>query len=89
MSGTLYWMGDAVAFRAGETVAAALRRSGIDDFGPALGELRARYFCGIGSCQACLVSLNGDALIEACLTPAREGMRLSGALPLAEDHGHE
>ena len=85
MNGTLYWMGDAVTFRAGETIAAALRRGGIDDFGAAVGGLRARYFCGIGSCQACLVAVDGERTVEACQTPARDGMRLSAALPLAEE----
>ena len=83
MNGTLYWMGDAVPFRAGETIAAALRRGGIDDFGAGVGGLRGRSFCGIGSCQACLIAVDGGRTVEACLTPARDGMRLSAVLPLA------
>lgn len=89
MNGTLYWMGKALPFRDGETIAAALRRSGIVDLGPAVGELRGRYFCGIGSCQACLVAVDGDGAVEACLTPAREGMRLSVASPSTEALCHE
>jgi predicted molibdopterin-dependent oxidoreductase YjgC len=88
MSGLLYWMDAAVPFRDGETIAAALRRHGIDDFGPAAGGQRGRYFCGIGSCQACMVSIDGECTVEACLTPAREGMRLRVALPLMEDDCH-
>ena len=78
-------MDTAVPFRAGETIAAALRRGGVDDFGAAVGGLRGRYFCGIGSCQACLVSVDGERVVEACLTTARDGMRLSAALPLVEE----
>jgi ferredoxin len=78
---TLYWLDKSLAFRPGETIAAALRRAGIDDLGAASGGLRARYFCGIGSCQACLVSVDGAAPVEACLTPAAAGMRLSPGLP--------
>lgn len=89
MNGTFYWMEMAVSFREGETIAAALRRVGIDDFGPAAGAQRARYFCGIGTCQACLVSIDGACVVEACLTPAHEGMHLRSALPPAPEVAHE
>ncbi|OZI25810.1 hypothetical protein CAL26_00110 [Bordetella genomosp. 9] len=66
-----HWNETAIPFRPGETVALALRRAGIEAFGPAAGGQQARYFCGIGQCQACLVSIDGGAAVEACLTPAR------------------
>lgn len=68
-------------FCPGETFAAALRRHGVDDLGPAMGQLRGRYFCGIGACQACLVSLDGAAPVESCLTPARAGVQVTLAAP--------
>jgi aerobic-type carbon monoxide dehydrogenase small subunit (CoxS/CutS family) len=80
MPHTLYWNQTAVAFRPGETIAAALRRSGVDDLGTAVGGQQGRYFCGIGTCQACLVSVDGACPVESCLTPARHGMHLSAAL---------
>jgi predicted molibdopterin-dependent oxidoreductase YjgC len=76
MSKTFYWNQTLVPFRPGETIAAALRRSGVDDLGAAVGGLQGRYFCGIGSCQACLVEVNGGCPVESCLTPAQEGMQL-------------
>lgn len=79
-SPTLYWDTVVVAFRPGETIAAALQRQGLTDLGPGVGGLRGRYFCGVGTCQACLVSVNGDSPVEACLTLAQDGMRLSPAL---------
>lgn len=75
------WRGAAIPFHPGETLAAALRRAGVDDFGATVGGLQHRYFCGIGACQACLVSVNGASPVEACLTPARAGMRLDHAAP--------
>jgi aerobic-type carbon monoxide dehydrogenase small subunit (CoxS/CutS family) len=52
-----------------------------------MGQLRGRYFCGIGACQTCLVSVNGAAPVEACLTPARAGVQLTlAALPVSEVH---
>lgn len=88
MSSTFNWLGTRVPFRRGETLAAALRRAGVDDLGSANGGLRARFFCGIGACQGCLVSVNGGAPVEACLTPARAGMCLGPAAPLAPGLPH-
>ncbi|OZI31212.1 hypothetical protein CAL29_25115 [Bordetella genomosp. 10] len=68
-----YWNGRAISFRDGETLALALRRAEVEDFGPAAGGQRARYFCGIGQCQGCLVSVDGGAAVESCLTLARAG----------------
>lgn len=69
------WMGRNIPFRAGESVAAALDAAGIRTFGPdALGQ-ETRYFCGIGACQCCVVRVDG-ILREACITPARAGMRV-------------
>ncbi|MBB1075993.1 (2Fe-2S)-binding protein [Rhodoferax sp. 4810] len=78
---TLYWNQQAVPFHPGETIAAALIRGGIVNLGEAAGGLQGRYFCGIGNCQACLVRVNEASPVEACLTPAQPGMRLSPALP--------
>jgi len=84
---TFFWLGHPVTFRSGETFAAALRRSGLNDLGPAMGELRGRYFCGIGACQACLVSISGAAQVEACLTRARAGVQVTlAAPPVCEVH---
>lgn len=77
---TIYWNTAAVVFRPGETIAAALQRQGITDLGAGVGGLPGRYFCGIGTCQACLVSVNGASPVEACLTLAQDGMQLSPAL---------
>ena len=84
MSNIFYWNLTAVAFRPGETIAAALRRSGVDDLGAAFGGQQGRYFCGIGSCQSCLVSVDGAGPVESCLTPASSGMHLSAALSCSD-----
>lgn len=84
----LFWLEQAVPFCQGETIAAALRRAGIDDLGVATGGMRGRYFCGIGACQACLVSVNGAAPVEACLTRAQAGMRLEPGLPPSHEVAH-
>lgn len=76
---TLYWDTVAIPFRPGETIAAALQRYGLTDLGASVGGLRGRYFCGIGTCQACLVTVDGASPVEACLTPAQPGMQLTPA----------
>jgi NADH dehydrogenase/NADH:ubiquinone oxidoreductase subunit G len=76
MTAHFYWDGEPVPFQPGETIAAALLGAGIVHLG------HGRVFCGIGACQGCLVAMAGTAPVEACLTPAREGQRLS---PLAQE----
>jgi aerobic-type carbon monoxide dehydrogenase small subunit (CoxS/CutS family) len=49
-----------VEVRPGETIAAALFRAG----------MRPKYFCGIGVCFACLVTVDGRPAQRACLTLA-------------------
>lgn len=80
MNSHFFWNGDPVAFHPGETIAAALLRAGIADLGRPSDALGGRVFCGIGACQGCVVAVAGAALVEACLTPARDGLRL-GSLP--------
>ncbi|WP_430514587.1 2Fe-2S iron-sulfur cluster-binding protein [Pannonibacter phragmitetus] len=73
MSGlSFFWCGETVTFRPGETVAAALTAAGVLHFGTDANGQPARYFCGIGACQACAVLVDGT-IREACLTPARSG----------------
>jgi aerobic-type carbon monoxide dehydrogenase small subunit (CoxS/CutS family) len=72
----MYWQGLEVRFSDGQTVAAALLLSGIKDFGSYSALTQARYFCGIGACQSCLVSDGGGIPFEACITLAADDMRL-------------
>lgn len=89
MSHTFKWSGTTVLFHPGESYAAALGRAGNLDLGPAVGGLRLRYFCGVGACQGCLVSVDGASPVEACLTPAKAGTSLSVAMPFPEDAHHD
>lgn len=48
----------------GESIAAAL-----------LAAARSpAYFCGMGVCRECVVVVNGEAGVRACMTPATPGM---------------
>ena len=62
---------------AGESVAAVVMASGarVTRWTARAGEPRG-YFCGMGVCQDCLVAVDGVPNVRACMTPAREGMRV-------------
>jgi predicted molibdopterin-dependent oxidoreductase YjgC len=73
----------------GDTVAAALLAAGIDHCRttPVSGAKRAPY-CMMGVCFECLVTIDGIGNRQACLIPAREGMRVetqTGARAIAEE----
>ncbi|MCP8883211.1 (2Fe-2S)-binding protein [Devosia sp. XJ19-1] len=70
---TFSFDGTPVACTDNETIASALDRAGIRVLGPGQNDCAGRYFCGIGACQACVVSVDGTRM-EACLTPARAGL---------------
>lgn len=68
---------DGQAFEAfeGESVLAALWAAGIRALHATArtGEPRGLY-CGIGVCFDCLVTVDGDRNVRACMTPATDGM---------------
>lgn len=59
----------------GANVAAAIARLGVPFRHSPSGEPRAAL-CGMGVCFECRVCIDGEAQVLACLTPARNGMRV-------------
>ncbi|HXD67918.1 MAG TPA: (2Fe-2S)-binding protein [Solirubrobacteraceae bacterium] len=70
--------GRPVTCRDGETIAAALIGAG-ETAWRATRRTGARrgLFCGIGVCFDCLVMVNGDGPVRACLVTAQPGDRIS------------
>ena len=69
--------GQQVAAREGDSVAAALVASGIVDFRTtAEGGAPRGPFCMMGACFDCLVTIDGVADRQACMTKVRAGMRI-------------
>lgn len=70
--------GQPLEFRPGQTVGAALMAAGILSWRHTTrrGDPRG-LFCGIGVCFDCLVSVDGVPNQRACLTIARDGMRIT------------
>jgi predicted molibdopterin-dependent oxidoreductase YjgC len=72
---TFTFDGHPVEAREGETVAAALLAAGVRVFRtmPRTGEPRGGY-CFVGRCADCLMVVNGEPNVMACLTPVVAGM---------------
>ena len=69
--------GAAVAAREGDTVSAALLASGRDvRRATAVSGAPRLPYCMMGVCFDCLVTIDGGANRQACLTPVRDGMRI-------------
>jgi predicted molibdopterin-dependent oxidoreductase YjgC len=69
----------------GESIAAALLAAGqkVTRWTARTGEARG-YFCGMGVCQDCLVTVDGLPNVRACMTPARDGLRVDTQRGLGE-----
>jgi predicted molibdopterin-dependent oxidoreductase YjgC len=67
--------GEAIPAYEGESVAAALLAAGrrFTRWTARAGEPRG-YFCGMGVCHDCLVTVDGQPNARACMTAVREGL---------------
>ncbi|MFI1970613.1 proline dehydrogenase [Streptomyces cinnamoneus] len=70
----------------GQTVGAALLAAGLRSWRTTRRTGRPRgLFCGIGVCFDCLITVNGQPSLRACLTEARPG----DVVTTQEGTGHE
>lgn len=61
----------------GETIAAALHAAGVRALRRSIKRSRPRgFFCAIGRCSSCLMTVDGVPNVMTCVTPLREGMRV-------------
>ncbi|MER7370812.1 2Fe-2S iron-sulfur cluster-binding protein [Nonomuraea wenchangensis] len=84
--------GAVVPAEPGQSVGAALVAAGIRDWrGTRRGGRPRGLFCGIGVCFDCLITVDGVPDRRACLTPAADGLHLTGTPtpggPAPEDPG--
>jgi hypothetical protein len=80
MKDLFHWRGAPIAFGPGDTVASALWRQGIADFGTTARAGAHAVFCGIGQCQVCLVMDHTGRVFEACLHRPPSGAHLFGVM---------
>ncbi|XBS67927.1 (2Fe-2S)-binding protein [Acerihabitans sp. KWT182] len=77
IAGLLHFEGRDIPFHAGDTLATALLAAGINAFRRTAlsGEQRGPY-CLMGVCFECLLCVDGIDNLRACVTPARNGMKI-------------
>lgn len=69
----------------GEPIAAALHAAGVRVLrhSPVLGRARG-FFCAIGTCSSCLMTVDGVPNVRACTEPLKQGM----VIETQQGHGH-
>jgi predicted molibdopterin-dependent oxidoreductase YjgC len=60
----------------GESLAAALFAAGTRAFRYTLRGAPRGYFCGMGVCHDCVITVDGLPNVRACMTPVRDGLRV-------------
>lgn len=77
--------GEQVTAGTGDTVAAALLLAGHLAFRRTMrsGEARGPY-CAMGTCFECLVTIDGQPSMQACLVQVRDGMVISTTVETAK-----
>jgi predicted molibdopterin-dependent oxidoreductase YjgC len=74
---TIFVDGEPVAAQEGEPIAAALMAAGKRVFRFTRKRQEARgYFCGLGRCTDCAMTVNGIPQVRTCITPVEEGMQV-------------
>lgn len=72
---TFTFNGENVVGYEGETIAAALHAAGVKVLGKSLFLHRPRgFYCAIGNCSSCMMTVNGVANVKTCVTDLEEGM---------------
>jgi hypothetical protein len=72
--------GTPVKARAGDSVAAALLCAGMQAFrATAVSGAPRGPFCMMGACFDCVVTIDGQRNVQACLVRVAEGMRIDTA----------
>lgn len=69
----------------GESIAAALLAAGYRTFRlTPRGAAHRSYYCGMGVCHECLMTVDGLPNVRTCMTPVREGLRVETQRGLGE-----
>ena len=85
VDGTFEFDGEALPARAGTTLAAALWASGRRAWRiTERGQMPRGYFCGDGVCYDCLVTIDGQSNLRACLAEVKPGMRVTTQVGFGE-----
>ena len=84
---TFFFEGKPIKAYENETVAGALYANGLRIFSRSMKYHRPRgFFCGIGRCSACMMTIDDMPNVRTCMVNARDGMRVNrqNAFPNAD-----
>ena len=73
---SLEFDGYVITFEPGDTIGAACVRADRPILGARPSGAPRGIYCGIGVCQECLVDVDEQAALRACVTAARPGMHV-------------
>lgn len=74
----IYMDGVPIEARQGEMIAAALLANGYSTFRYTAKNHKPRgIYCAIGRCTDCIMTVDGVPNVRTCITPVRDGMRIS------------
>ena len=69
--------GAGMTARAGQSIAGALIAGGVMSWRRTrIGDQPRGVFCGIGACFDCLITVNGEPNVRACLSQVHDGDRV-------------
>ena len=73
----IFFEGAEITAEVGEPIAVALLAAGIKDFRLTRKRHEPRgVYCANGRCTDCMMVVNGQSNVRACITPVIEGMRV-------------
>ena len=81
---SFYFNGKKLAGFDGDSIASALHASGVKTLTTSLKyNLPRGFFCGIGKCSSCLMTVNGIPNVRTCIAPLKEGIHVEtqGKIP--------
>ena len=60
-----------------DTIASALHAQGVRVLGESIFKHRPRgFYCAIGNCSSCFMTVNGEPNVRTCIVPLKEGMKV-------------
>ncbi|MHB1467561.1 MAG: (2Fe-2S)-binding protein [Solirubrobacteraceae bacterium] len=77
----MYLDGQPIDAHPGESVAAAMLAAGRAAFRVTPSGAPRGPFCNMGACFDCVVQIDGQPDVRACITPVRAGMAITTELP--------
>lgn len=73
---TFYFNDKKLVGYSGDSIASALHASGVRKLSESLKGRPRGFFCGIGKCSSCLMTVNGIPNIRTCIAPLQEGIHI-------------